>query len=287
MDELEYVRAGSLVETLELLNQPGGRSRILAGGTDLIRHMSAWENQVDCLIDVSEVRELRQIERLPDGAISLGAAVTLTEILENRMLAELVPLLADGCRVVGGPQVRNQATPGGNVANGAACADIATVLVCLDAIAVVDGPDGEGRIPIADLLADLPGRLPPTSVIRAFEFMPPRPQARTAFLRLAPRKALSIARVSLAVLGSLGNRGEIDSLRLAWGAVFPHPRRTPEVEALMLGEVPSESLFAEAGEAMEALFMRECGQRWSAPFKRRVVAAFAERGLRQVFGSAP
>ncbi len=285
MKELTYVRAQSLEEALTLLNRRGVRSTVLAGGTDLVRRRNGRMSGFDQLVDVTHVPELNQIHQTADSGIFLGAAVTLADILANPMLGELVPLLVEACDAVGGPQVRNQATVGGNVANGAACADVATVLVGLEASALVAGLEGEHRILVADLIADLPGRLPPGSLIRAFEFKPPGPEAKTAFLRLGPREAMSIARVSLAVLGALGGDGRTSSVRLAWGSVFPHPRRVPEVEALILGRAPSEALFVEAANAMESVFLRESGDRWSAPHKRKVINAFTERGLRSVLGS--
>lgn len=284
MNELDYVRPKSLDETLAKLNQPDRRSQVLAGGTDLLRDLKRRANGIDLLVDVAEVPELKQIDWSGEGRIALGAGVTMTEILAHPSLTERVPLLADGCRVVGGPQIRNQATVGGNVANGAACADLTTVLVCLEAEALVVSVTGEQRIPVAELVADLPGGLPVGSLIRAFEFSPPDPAERTAYLRLAPREAMSIARAALAVLGGLGDDGRVTSLRLAWGAVFPHPRRVPEVEAILLGQKLEADVLQEAVRVMEDLFLRESGDRWSAPFKRSVVTALTERGLRQVLG---
>ncbi len=287
MTEQTYVRPTSLEQALEMLNQPGVRSEVLAGGTDLVRYMESRIKGIDRIVDVADVPELKGIDSTAEGTVRLGAAATLKEMLSDPILATQSPLLVAGCRVVGGPQVRNQATPGGNVANGAACADIATILVCLQATAVVVRPGEEHRIPVADLIDDLEEGLPPGSLIRAFEFQALAPGEQTAFLRLAPRKAVSIARVSLAILGSLDGDGKAASVRLAWGAVFGHPRRTPEVEEMIVGQAPDESLLAEAGEAMQALYIRESGDRWSAPYKRKVVTAFAERGLRQVLGSLP
>lgn len=284
LNELGYVRPKTLDEALAKLNQPDLRVRVLAGGTDLLRGLKRRVNGIDLLVDVAEVPDLKRIDGTGDGRIVLGAGVTMTEILESPSLVERVPLLADGCRVVGGPQIRNQATVGGNVANGAACADLTTVLVCLEADALVVSAAGERRIPVADLVADLPGGLPDGSLIRAFEFTPPHPAETTAYLRLAPREAMSIARAALAILGGLGDDGRVTSLRLAWGAVFPHPRRVPEVETILHGRKLEDGVLQEAVRVMENVFLQESGDRWSAPYKRNVVTAFTERGLRQVLG---
>jgi nicotinate dehydrogenase FAD-subunit len=287
VNQIDYVRPNDLKQVLETLDRLGASSKVLAGGTDLVRQLGTRQDGLKQLVDVADVSELKQIEMTSEGKIFLGAAVTLAEVLENKELTEAVPLLAEGCRVVGGPQIRNQATPGGNVANGAACADIATVLVCLGATAHIARLSGERQVPVEQLVSNLPRELPPGSLIHSFEFSRLGTDEKSAFLRLASRKAMSIARVSLAITGRVGGDGQVASVRMAWGAVFPHPERVRQIEDLMVGQRPSEALFKEAGHTMEALYTSKAGDRWSAPYKRRVVRAFTERGLRQVLEAIP
>jgi CO/xanthine dehydrogenase FAD-binding subunit len=285
MRDLAYVRAPSLDEAVAFLNEPGRRSQVLAGGTDLVRQICSRAKDFDCLVDVSRIPELRSIDVSAAGAIRFGAGVTFTEVLQHPLLAERAPLLAEACRTVGGVQVRNQATVGGNVANGAACADVATVLVCLEAVAVIAGPGTEDRARVSDLLADPQTHLPPGRLIRSFEFEAPHDRRRTVYLRLGRRQAMSIARASVAAVGEVDDRGRTKSVWIAAGAVFEHPRRLPEVEALLQGEAPSEPGFVEAGRRAAEIVVRECGDRWSAPYKQVVVATLVERALRAVLGA--
>jgi CO/xanthine dehydrogenase FAD-binding subunit len=285
MRELGYVRARSLQEALALLNETSHHSQVLAGGTDLVRQIRCRAVEFDRLIDVSRIPELRAIDVSSAEAIRLGAAVTFTEILQHPTLAERVPLLADACRTVGGPQVRNQATVGGNVANGAACADVATVLVCLEAVAVIAGPGTEARTLVSELLDNPLTHCPAGRLICRFEFQALPDPRRSVYLRIGRREAMSIARASLAAAGEVDEDGRTKSVRVAAGAVFKHPRRLPEVEALLEGEMPSEERFGAAGRRLAEIVVEECSGRWSLPYKQRVAAALTERGLRTVLGA--
>lgn len=285
MNDLTYVRAPSLAEALTLLNEPGHVSRVLAGGTDLVRQIRSRAVDFDRVVDVSRIPELHQIQVSAAGDIHLGAGVTFSEVLQHPLLADRVPLLAKACRAVGGVQVRNRATVGGNVANGAASADVATVLVCLEAVAAVAGPGTEDRALVSDLLANPVAHCPPGRLIRSFEFQAPIDRRRTAYLRLGRRQGMSIAWSSIAAVGEVDARRRTSSVRMAAGAVFEHPRRLAEVEALLLGETPTEAGFIAAGRLLAEQVAQECGDRWSAPYKQAVVAALAERALRAVLGA--
>jgi CO/xanthine dehydrogenase FAD-binding subunit len=281
MSELCYVRAHSLDEALSLLSEPGVRSRILAGGTDLVNQFRRGEVACDQVVDVAHVPELRGIEG--GNPIRIGAAVTHAEIAESALLRERAPLLVLACHQIGSPQVRNIATIGGNVVNAAACADTLPVLVCLEAQAVVVSASGVERVPVADLVSGVnQTRLPPGGLVQAFEFEAPPPGSRASFQRIGRRQAMSIARLSVAVLGVVEAEGLVSLLRVVPGAAFGRFRRAASVENLLLGQQPTAQRIADAGAEMARLFLQESGGRWSALYKERAIAALTERALHEV-----
>lgn len=280
MTDFEYVRAQTVSEVVKLLNEPGIVSRVLAGGTDLVLQLRRGAVAFDRLIDVTWIPALRAIA-VSDSAITIGAAVTCAEMLAHAALMDAIPILGEACRCIGGVQVRNMATIGGNVANAAPCADLAAVLICLDASALVVAPTGEHRIPVAEWLAergDHPGVL-----VRAFVFAPPSKMTRAVYLRVERRQAMAIARAALAVCGAPDDAGRIASVRLVPGAVFDYPRRMSEVEAALVGQVPAEDLFVAAGAQVQAVYEAASGERWSVPYSGPVLAALTERALRHIF----
>lgn len=125
-----YVRPASLAEAAAARADGG---IVIAGGTDVMvkgRGRGVYAGKT--LVDVSRLEELLKV-REQDGAVEIGAACTLAELCENALVAEKLPLLADACAHVGGVQIRNRATIGGNVANACPASDVIPALMVLGA----------------------------------------------------------------------------------------------------------------------------------------------------------
>ena len=125
-----YVRPASLAEAAAARAEGG---IIIAGGTDVMvkgRARGVYAGRT--LVDVSKLEELRQV-RERDGAVEIGAACTLAELCEHPLIAGKLPLLADACAHVGGVQIRNRATIGGNVVNACPASDVIPALMVLGA----------------------------------------------------------------------------------------------------------------------------------------------------------
>lgn len=281
MRDFTYVRAHSLREAIDLLGDPHQESRILAGGTDLVNQFRSGEVSCDRVVDVAHVPELRVIE--VDGQVRIGAAVTHSQIAADPILQERVPLLVQACRQIGSPQIRNIATIGGNVINAAACADTLPVLVCLGADAVLVNKAGKRTLPVSELITGVNRTaLPKDSLVEAFVFDTPPEGCRMDFQRIGRRRAMSIARLSVAAMGMLDDRNRVSLIRLVPGAAFSRYGRATVAEGMLEGQQPSTERLAAAAHAMAGMFMAESGGRWSAPYKERAIAALTVRALREV-----
>jgi CO/xanthine dehydrogenase FAD-binding subunit len=285
MARFDYVRAGSLSEAVELLNEPGRISRPLAGGTDIVVYTRQRQPSFDRLVDISLLPELKIIRR-DDAHIRLGAAVTFAEAVQSELLSLLVPFLVEACQSVGSPQIRNLGTLGGNVINAAACADLLPPLVCLDATAHLLGPDGERQIAVSQLvLGPNRSQIGAGELLTHFSFLIPMQGVRSAFIKLGRRKAQSISRLSMAAMGRTSAVGVIDFVRLTPGAATPRTMRFEGVEAFLLGAQPTEEALIAAGERVAATMLDVTGRRWSTEYKEIAIKALAERALRRVFQS--
>jgi len=290
MERFTYTRAESVAHALALLNEPGVRSRVLAGGTDLLLFLRANPNLCDRVVDISLIPELHRIER--DGKrVTIGAAATFSEIIESPLLQESAPVLVQACRQIGAVQIRNMGTLGGNVANAAACADSLPALVCLDAVATIAAPDPKGsqnsfgsvNLPVSELVLG-PNRtcIPAGGLLSSFSFTVPAAGSRSVFLKLGRRNAMAISRLTVAALGRLDAAGRIAEARLVPGSVAPQVRRFTTVEAGLLGQPPGEALFQAAGQQTAAEMIRITGRRWSTGYKEPALIALVARALRQV-----
>ena len=284
MSDFTYSRAHSLDEAVALLNEPGVRSRVLAGGTDLINQLRAGDAAFDRIVDVAHVPELRVIET--NGCVTVGAAVSHAQIVESEDLRTSAPLLVKACRQIGSVQIRNIATIGGNVVNAAACADTLPALVCLDAEVIIVTGGGEQRVAVSDLVTGVNRTsLPEGGLVRAFTFTPSPGSSRASFQRIGRRQAMAIARLSVAAMGALDDSGAVSFVRVVPGAAFARFRRITVIEEMLVGRRPAPDLLAGAGSAMADEFLAESGSRWSAPYKRQAIAALTERALAEVLGS--
>jgi xanthine dehydrogenase FAD-binding subunit len=137
----QYIRPASLVEALQVLNDAPGPACPIAGGTDLILDLRQGRRPpVHTLVDVSGIPELIALE-LRDAELYIGAAVPHSQIINSLLVHQHAYALAEACDLIGGPQVRNVATLGGNVAHALPAADGAIALLALDAYAMVASLD--------------------------------------------------------------------------------------------------------------------------------------------------
>jgi CO/xanthine dehydrogenase FAD-binding subunit len=283
MVEFSYVRAGQVSEALELLNQPGYTSRPLAGNTDLMLLLRNQPDLCDRVVDISLIPELHRITQ-EGSKVTIGAAATFTEILSNPIIQETAPLLIQACATIGGVQVRNIATIGGNVANAAACADSLPALVCLDAVARVLTPGHEFTCPVAELVIK-PNQtiIPPGGLLESLSFTVPASGSRSYFNKLGRRKAMAISRLTVAVIGRVNENGTIVEARIVTGSATPRIRRLAHAEAGLIGQKPSQALFAAAGRAVANEMIRLSGLRWSTEFKEPAILAMTTQALSKIF----
>jgi CO/xanthine dehydrogenase FAD-binding subunit len=283
MSEFDYVRPKTLNEAIDLLDDRSYTNRVLAGGTDLMVYLHHFPPNFDRVIDISLLPELKTIAHDSD-TISLGSCVTFTEVIESDILQKATPFLIEACLEVGGPQIRNMGTLGGNVVNAAACADSLPVLVCLEAMAHLRGSNGKRQFPVSDFVVK-PNQtqLESGEILTHFSFNPPPPGARTAFIKLGRRNAQAISRLTVAAVGRVNANGIVDFVRLTPGAATPKTSRFTEAEDILLGHYPTQDLIAAAGRKVAETMIGLTGRRWSTEFKEPVITTLTERALERIF----
>ena len=145
--ELEYYTARNLKEALELAEQFGPRKRFLSGGTDVTVRLKEGLVKEDVIIDLSHVPELRFV-REESGIVHVGAGATHADLSASPILLEHGRALALAASRVGGPQIRNMGTVGGNVANASPAGDTIPALIVLDAVVSIASRTATREVPI-------------------------------------------------------------------------------------------------------------------------------------------
>ena len=274
-------KAASLPEALALSERLAPDVRYIAGGTDLIIQLRRGVKAYGNLIDLSGLDGLRRITETP-GHYRIGALCTHKDIDLHAALMQAYPALGQAARVVGGHQVRNAGTIGGNIANASPAADVAVALLALDADILVQGKGGSRSIAIADFFTG-PGQslLQPGELIEAVLLPKPGVRETSCFLKAGRRKAMEIAVVSVAVRLRLDADGAIADIRIALGAVGPKPLRAPLAAKLLLGARPDAALLAKAAAAAQAECTPRSDVRASAEYRRGLVGGMLQRALEQ------
>lgn len=233
----KIIRVRDTKEICTLLERHQGAVKVLAGGTDVLVQIRGGAIRPPFLLDISQVAELRSLE-FGASEVSIGAGVTLSELVESKEIKSEVPSLWAAAKEVGAEQIRNRATIGGNLANGSPAADLTPPLVSLEAELVLQGPEGLRRIAVVDLVEG-PGKinLGRSEFIHSVHI--PRLCGRQGdvFIKVGKRKALaiSVASVAVSVCLSEDNR-RFESVRLAFGSVAPRVVRAFGCEEMLRGQ---------------------------------------------------
>ncbi len=283
MPRFTYIRPQTLDETLHLLAQPQKRSRLLAGGTDLMIRLRYAAPDFDRIIDISRLPELKIIAREEDS-IHIGASVTYTEILESALLQDLTPFFVAAARQIAGPQIRNQGSIGGNIVNAAGGADMLPPLVCLDATVQLASKQGQRSLLLTDFI-EQPHRtrIRPEEVLTRIIFPAPQPETNAVFIKLGRQRTKAISRITIAAMGRTDARGRISFMRFVPGAIAPRVQRFTAVEERLLGELPLPELFRQAGEEAVRVMNALTGGRWSSDYKIPALRTLTQRALAAIF----
>ncbi len=236
------LRPRSLDEAVRHLEGDPGLVPV-AGCTDLMVRGPEALHQMDRMIDLLGIPELRGIREISGGSggLEIGAAATFTEIRQSAAVRAAFPALAEAAGQVGGWQIQNRATLGGNMANASPAGDSLPVLLALDAVVIAAGPRGRREIPYSDFHAGYRKTALAPGEIIVHVRLPALPEGFMQSVRkVGTREAQAISKVVVALAGRVEN-GRIAELRLAVGSVAPTPVRLRAAEEAARGLAPGEA----------------------------------------------
>ncbi|MDR1044437.1 MAG: FAD binding domain-containing protein [Candidatus Adiutrix sp.] len=277
-EHIRYYRPQSVAEAVALLREHSGKSAIINGGTDVLIDVRSGKFTGDCLVDISRIQEIKGV-REHDGAIIVGAGVTIEELATSRILQEKLPALALTGINFAGRQIRNVATIGGNVAHASPSGDTQTGLTVYDAVGLVASSEGERTIPVCEMFKGAnKSALNDTDLLLHFIIRPCAAKYQH-FEKIGRRKDLAISRASLAVLIDQDSDGTINFARVSLGACKPSTGRMPRTEDFLLGKNPRLSVFREAAKSMSAEMIAITGRRKSLAYKEPAIEGLLLRML--------
>jgi len=277
MPNAALLMPGGLRELTAALQRATPSSRLLAGGTDLIRSMHRDHWEPDLLIDLSGVRELDFV-RLETGTLRIGSMTTFAELQADPLVRRHARCLAEAAAQVGSAQIRNVATVGGNIANASPCADSVTALVALGAeVRTIDGGGRSAVRPLEQILVGSGGTsLAPDEAITEVSFVALGADQRTTFAKIGSRSTVTVARLSMALVVKYDDgAGTLSEARVGLGAIGEAAFRDARLEQLLEGrQANAESARLFAAGCMDAV-RRSIPGRYSLPYKQRAALGLA------------
>ena len=288
MRAFDYAAPKSLKEAVALLGQRGDRARVLSGGTDLIVQIREKRRDLDLMVDVKHIPELLDIRYDATAGLTLGASVPCNRIYEHPVVSRAYPGLVDAAFLIGGIQIQNRASLGGNLCNASPAADSIPALIVHRAICVIAGPKGERELPV-ERFCVAPGRnaLQAGELLVSFRIPSPPPRFGANYLRFIPRNEMDIAVVGCGVSLSLEvDRKTVAGARVSLGAVAPTPLLVEEASAVLSGRPFSPEIVDKAAAAAQAAARPISDMRGTAEYRRHLVGVLTRRALLKAFERA-
>ena len=265
-----------------LLEYP--QAQIIAGGSDVLVQMREGKRAGAELVSIYGLDELRGVVMEEDGTIRIGSLTSFSHITKDPIIQKYINVLGEAVDMVGGPQIRNIGTIGGNTCNGVTSADSASTLFAWDAVIELAGPDGIRRIPIKDFYikagkVDLrPGEIQTAILIprEAYEGY------EGYYIKYAMRNAMDIATLGCSVNVKLSeDKKTFTDVRIAYGVAGPVPMRAVHAEAAGRGlEVTDENIEKIGDTVLEDVTPRD-SWRASKAFREHISKLLCKRALRE------
>jgi carbon-monoxide dehydrogenase medium subunit len=280
-----YYIPTSISEALKALGDPSGGAAIIAGGTDLLLDIQQGRQEpADKLIDISELPELTALEVRGDK-LFIGASVTHQNIKASPLVAKHCSALKVASGLIGGPQVRNTATIGGNVAHALPAADCIIALLALDARVEIATLNQTRIIPIAELFLG-PGRSileNKKEILIGFYVQLKGIGQASTFQRIMRPQGVAIAIINIAVWMQR-NGGVVEDVRIAVGPSGPIPRRMFRTEKLLREQqLTQENVHQAYQELLKESQFRTSPYRASADYRKKMAGVLLTDTLYETF----
>lgn len=278
-----YYNAADIKEAVTLLKEHTD-TRIISGGSDVLIKIREGKMAGTSLVCIRDIKEIKGVKKMESGDIYIGAGTTFSHITNDPVIQENIPVLGEAVDMVGGPQVRNIGTIGGNVCNGAVSADSAPTLFSLNAmLRIADGTGGR-MVPIRDFYLG-PGRvdlhrgdLLTHIVIPAKEYE----GYHGHYIKYSMRNAMDIAALSCSVVSRVDKeKGVLEDVRITFGVAAPVPFRCVETEKALKGMAVGEELYEKISGLVRSEINPRDSWRASREFRLQIGGEIAARALKR------
>jgi CO/xanthine dehydrogenase FAD-binding subunit len=281
----KYVRVRSVEEALAALSRHGVEAKILAGGQSLVPMMNFRLAYPQVLVDINPVRELDYI-KVDNGRIRIGATTRQRSVERSDQVKKGCPILAEGVKWIGHPQIRNRGTVGGSLVHGDPSAELALIATLLDAEFVIQGADKPRRSNAAEFFADfMTTQIAEGEILTEVSYPTAPPRSGWGFQELCIRHG-DFAIVAAAVQITLDAQGRCREVRVAVGGAGPKPLRIRGAEKALVGSDGGADALAAAAACVPDEVDPTGDFKGNEAYRRAMARVFVRRSLDQAWAMA-
>ncbi len=258
------------------------QAQIIAGGSDVLVQMREGKRAGAELISIFGLDELRGVTLETDGTLRIGSLTSFSHITKDPLIQKYINVLGQAVDQVGGPQIRNIGTIGGNTCNGVTSADSASTLHAYEAIVELTGPDGVRREPIGEFYikagtVDIrPGEIQTAILIPQESYE----NTYGHYIKYAMRSAMDIATLGTSVnLRLSADKRYVERARIAFGVAGPVPLRARTAEAAANGQLLTEELAERFAQAVREDIQPRDSWRAAKDFRMHIAVESAKRAF--------
>ena len=257
-------------------------AQIIAGGSDVLVQMREGKRAGAELISIYGLDELRGVSLEADGTLRIGSLTSFSHITQDPLIQKYVNVLGDAVDQVGGPQIRNIGTIGGNTCNGVTSADSASTLLAYNAVVEMTGPKGRRLAPIREFYiragqVDIrAGELQTAILIQKDDYT----DTFGHYIKYAMRNAMDIATLGTSVNVRLSaDKRTVERARVAFGVAGPVPMRAESAEAVAAGGSVGMDLAEAFAQAVREDIHPRDSWRAAKDFRMHIAVESAKRAF--------
>lgn len=270
-----------------LQNEPD--AEIISGGTDVLIKIREGKMDNCSLLSISQIQGLKGIEIDHEENIIIKSATVFSHITNNEIIIKNLNVLGEAADQVGGPQIRNMGTIGGNVCNGVTSADTASTLCALNAIMSLQGPDGNREVLINEWYAG-PGKTVKKhdEILTSIKITKNNYEGYEGFyIKYGKRNAMEIATLGCSVVLKLSeDKKLLEDIRIAYGVASPTPIRCYSTESMLKNKAVSKELLKIINDNILNEVNPRSSWRASKEFRQQIAKEMGKRALIEAINRA-
>lgn len=289
LPKFAYVGPQSLAEICSLIaGTTHDEVMLLAGGTDAILQMRRRERVPRLVIGLKGAADLAFVQEQADGSLSIGAMTTLHTLLCAPAITRRYDILRETAAQIGGPELRNLATVGGNIAGALPCADLPPPLMTLGARIKLSSQRGDRWVPLDEFFPEFGRTVAQEDELVAEINLPrPAPNSAGAYLKFHDRQSMDMTVVGVSAYVVLDEDSRtIREVRLAYANGAPTVFRAKKAEAVLRGQALTEAGLEAVAEAACAESNPRTSWRANGEYRLDLIRALTKRAIRQAWGKA-